>query len=110
MITKDDIIYVSGPMTGYENYNHNSFVEASHWLQETFGCMVHCPARSFMGRKDLPLKVYMRHDIHMILESTALVFLPGWENSKGAKEELTVGVAMLELPYYIYEDLKQNEN
>lgn len=100
MIPEKTIVYLAGPMTGYENFNHIAFVEAAQFLRDEMGLAVHNPAKSFGGRKDLSPETYLRHDIGMILTSAAVVFLPGWEYSKGATAEAYVAQA-LGLPRYL---------
>ncbi|MEI6871423.1 MAG: DUF4406 domain-containing protein [Verrucomicrobiota bacterium] len=90
MITKEDIVYIAGPMTGLEDFNHNAFVCAASDVWGEFGCAVHNPAKSFRSNKTLSRKTYMRHCINMIMESTAIYLLRGWEGSTGARLEKSI--------------------
>jgi hypothetical protein len=90
MIKTTDIVYISGPMTGLPGFNHQAFYDAEQLLLEDFVCIVHNPAKSFSGRTDLERKTYMRHDIHLLLESTVVVLLPGWQRSQGSLLEILV--------------------
>jgi hypothetical protein len=102
MIKPKTIIYLGGPMTGYEDFNHLAFVQAAEFLRDELDLAVHNPAKSFGSRKDLDHKQYMRHCVHMLLESQASVFLPGWEESRGATAEAYISQA-LGLPIYLLE-------
>lgn len=86
---KNDIkgtVYLSGPMTGIEDYNFPAFrAMADKWADK--GWVVKDPSRNFEGRVDLPYETYFREDIKILLECTALALLPGWEKSKGAIAE-----------------------
>jgi hypothetical protein len=99
MIPEKSIVYLAGPMTGIEEFNHTKFVEAAQVLRGGYDLAVHNPAKSFGGRKDLDYKAYMRHCVHMLLESQAAIFLPGWEDSNGATAEAYMAQA-LGLPRY----------
>lgn len=86
-------------MTGLEDFNHAAFVKAGVLLKDEFDLAVHNPAKSFGSRKDLDPKQYLRHCQHMISESVAIIFLPGWTYSKGCTEEAYMAQA-LGLPRY----------
>ena len=90
MITENDICYVAGPMSNYEDWNHAAFVKAGDFLHDDYGCAIHNPAKSFKSRKDLERKTYMRHCIHMLMEATCVYFLKGWTESKGAQLEYSI--------------------
>lgn len=94
MIPPKSIVYLGGPMTGYENFNHDAFVKAAALLRDELDLAVHNPAKSFGSRKDLDPKQYLRHCQHMISESTAIIFLPGWTYSKGCTEEAYMAQAL----------------
>ena len=102
MIEPKTIVYLGGPMTGYEDFNHVAFVNAGQFLRDEMDLAVHNPAKSFGSRKDLTKEQYMRHCYHMIMESKAVVFLPGWEESEGATAEAYMARA-LGLPLYLLE-------
>lgn len=93
-------IYIAGPMTGYPNFNYDSFNKAEEEWQAA-GWAVANPARHFDGAQDLPYEEYIREAILDLIESDAVVLLPGWYDSFGANTELVVARA-LSLPIYAH--------
>lgn len=100
MIRPNDIVYISGRMTGLEDWGQANFDAAEEFLRKKFGCIIHNPSRSFSRITNLPRHVYMRHDLHLILESTALFFLKGWESSVGAQWEYSIAKELNLRRYY----------
>lgn len=99
-------IYIAGPMTGLPAHNYPAFHEAANALTKK-GHVAFNPAGNFSGRLDLPTEVYMRLDIAMLLQVDAVLFLPGWLQSSGAKLEFDIAVA-LKLPrYYLIESIPE---
>ena len=96
-------IYISGPMTGYDEWNYPAFHEAAKQLREA-GHYVFNPAEAFGGATHLSYADYMRNDIHAILQVDAIAVLPGWENSKGAKLETAIA-EVLGLPILPYQEM-----
>lgn len=87
--------YIAGPMRGIERYNFPAFDHAADWLIAQ-GWDVINPASldraiGVSGYTDpLPegfMHGAMKRDFAAILTCDALVFLPGWEQSVGAKAE-----------------------
>lgn len=92
------VIYLSGPMTGYLNYNYDAFHEAAAILRRQ-GFIVLNPAEHHSGRQDLTRAEYMRGDFFDILGADGIAVLPGWEHSRGALMEILMG-ASLDLPIF----------
>ena len=86
-------IYVSGPMTGYEDHNFPAFHAASERFRET-GWRVDNPAENFGGRTDLPRAVYLRADLAMLARCDAIALLPGWQESRGATLEAVLAAEL----------------
>ena len=84
MITKDDVVYIAGPMTGLPELNYPAFNAMEKWLKEMYQCKVLNPARQPDG---LTYQEYMRRAYIDIDNATAVFFLHGWKNSRGAKNE-----------------------
>lgn len=100
-------VYLAGPMRGYVEYNYPAFKRAATLLRSR-GVVVHNPAENDaklsiedLNKYDNPLKMYLRQDLQDVLVSDAVVVLPGWEESLGARTEVTVAFAT-STPVYEY--------
>jgi len=90
-------VYIAGPMTGIPEYNFPAFhAAAAAWRAE--GWEVENPAEhdelhdGFNAKTDTakPHEHYMRRDLPLVCSCDAIALLPGWERSKGVKNELAV--------------------
>ena len=86
------ILYVAGPMTGLLEFNYPAFNAAADDLRAK-GHAVLNPADIETVRPQA-WDWYMRRAIAMVVQAEGLAMLPGWENSKGARLEHTIGVAL----------------
>lgn len=87
-ISAADHVYLSGPMSGLPELNAPAFHEAEERIQERYSCNVINPA--FTGHLmgfDRTHENYMEVSLALVRTSSAVVMLPGWENSPGAKAE-----------------------
>lgn len=102
--------YVAGPMRGYPEFNFPSFDSLALFMRRN-GWTVFNPAEhdrdiykditEWAGYADgdisacprFSLAMAMRWDLARITESHAIVLLPGWEQSSGARTELVVAEA-----------------
>lgn len=92
-------IYLAGPMTGLPRFNFDAFDHAAAVLRR-LGHEVISPAdmdREAGVNPDKPetgaaldFAEVMRKDLHCILDCDAVVMLPNWEQSNGARLERTV--------------------
>lgn len=91
-------VYLSGPMTGLPDFNYPAFNAVAAKLRG-LGYSVVNPAENFGGRGDHPAgrTAYMRVDIGHVLNVDAVVVLPGWQNSRGARLEVAVALE-IDLP------------
>ena len=93
-------IFISGPMTGYENFNYPAFNAAATKLRFA-GHHVENPAENPAPACGSWV-AYMELSLAQLVTCNAIVLLPGWEQSKGARLEYAVARAMglkqLELP------------
>lgn len=87
-------VYIAGPMTGRADWNIEAFAECERVLREAGAATVFNPAtrdsieryeRGEVSRKEL-----MGIDLLYLLQSTALVLLPGYASSPGARVEFLV--------------------
>lgn len=91
-------LYLAGPMRGIEHHNFPAFDGAAGKLRaiglEVFNPADHDREIGFdESTVDVPegtLQAMMRWDLARVMEVDAVVFLPGWERSKGACAERTV--------------------
>ena len=82
------ICYISGPMTGIPDLNYPAFFTAEENLQLHYSKILN-PARLQLDKnQENKWENWMRKAIVMMMEATHVVLLPGWENSKGATEEV----------------------
>jgi len=93
-------IYIAGPMTGLPDFNYPAFHKAKEIL-EAKGFIVRSPA-------DVPIQDsvedYMRIDIPLLCSCNCTLFLPGWENSKGANIERLISIAIGNQLYKMIDD------
>jgi len=101
-------MYLSGPMTGIEKYNHDLFHRVAHEFRSV-GFMVCSPGEFFDGDRTKERKEYMRESVKYLLEADTIVLLPGWEKSKGARLEAAIATE-LELSIMEYVERDEVEN
>lgn len=86
-----DHIYLSGPMTGRVDDNKPAFNAAAERLR-SMGFQVINPAAA---AEQPSWEEYMRADIgFLVTECYGLVYLPGWEESRGALTEVYIANAL----------------
>jgi hypothetical protein len=100
-------LYLSGPMTGVENFNHELFNKVAAEFRMV-GFEVCSPSEFFDGDTSREREEYMREAFKYLLEADTVVILPGWEQSKGARIEITVAQELgLNLVEYVEPDENQ---
>ncbi len=77
-------VYIAGPMTGYENFNRQSFNDASVRLH----IKKYTPLNPAVLPGGLTQGQYMDICFAMIRAADAIYLLKGYEESKGAMAEL----------------------
>ena len=87
-------IYISGPMTGYPEFNYPTFREAEERLQDKFEVV--SPAHIV---KQKHYKDYLREALRLLIMCDAIYMLKKWEQSTGASLEYKVALA-LEMKVY----------
>lgn len=98
-VIKRGIVYLAGPMTGYENFNYDTFHAVASALRAR-GVTVISPAEDETGvyasapaEEDVNSEVhaeYLRRGFAHVLRSDAVLLLPGWQRSHGTRYELDV--------------------
>lgn len=101
--------YLAGPMRGIEEFNFPAFHQAADTLRLQ-GWEIWSPAErdieedGFNPKTDAAKSMahYMTYDLPAVCESDAVIVLPGWEKSKGARLEVHVAqecdIPVLEYP------------
>lgn len=98
-------MYLSGPMTGIENYNHEFFNRVAAEFRMA-GFEVCTPSEFFDGDRTRERHEYMREAVKYLLEADTVVLLPGWEKSQGARLEAAIAQ---ELDLIIVEYVERDE-
>lgn len=107
--------YLSGPMSGLPDFNFPAFNDCAAKLRAD-GWHVFNPAENFDGRTDLARNVYMTADFKHLLsvaddpgfEVRAIIMLPGWSGSQGARVEVAMALEM-GLEMYFWQDGKPHK-
>lgn len=96
-VTREPAIYIAGPMRGYPEHNYPAFNRATE-LFRSRGWTVWSPVEigdeAFGDMTDVPGGEFLRLDIAVIAQCTAIALLPGWEASTGARCEAACGVSI----------------
>lgn len=91
---KGEYAYIAGPMTGRKDWNVEAFAECERVLREAGAATVFNPAtRDSIERYEcgeVSRKELMGIDLLHLLQSSALVLLPGYASSPGARVEFLV--------------------
>lgn len=85
-------VYISGPMSGLKDSNFPEFHIVASRLRD-MGYEVICPAENPPppeGYEGDHWLYYMRIDLAQVCTVDAIVMLPNWYGSKGAREEFHV--------------------
>ena len=78
-------IYISGPMSGNNNYL-NEFLQATQTIRSAGHIPVN-PAALETVYPDAEREEYLKFDLALLAECDAVYFLPGWRESRGANRE-----------------------
>lgn len=94
------IVYIAGPMTGYENQNVDAFITQRVKLMERGYTVIDPPQinMNFMGtpHPEVPIANApgLRADILALMLCNAICLLPGWEHSRGARLECAIAITL----------------
>jgi hypothetical protein len=98
------VVYVSGPMTGYVEFNYPAFEAAAVTLRAEGVVVVSPHEVNPADGVEREWAWYLRRDIAAMLGADAIVRLAGADASRGAALECHIGKA-LGMPVYEYDDL-----
>ena len=85
-------LYLSGPMSGWENYNYPLFHEVAAILREA-GYAVVNPAETPAPEGETPdWQWWMRRAITAMMTADAVAVLPAWGTSRGARTEVELAL------------------
>jgi len=82
-------VYISGPMTGFPDFNFPVFDAKEDLLWEC-GFIPVNPANNFNRSKTRERWEYLKQDLINLLQCDYILFLPGFERSAGALLEALV--------------------
>lgn len=96
-------VFISGPMSGYDQYNKPLFDLAEDYLK-ALGCAVFNPACLTCFDEGWDHESIMSVDITALRNCDVILHLPGWERSKGGFEEaLEAKELRLQEAYFEYD-------
>jgi hypothetical protein len=89
--------YLAGKMTGKPNFGYEDFAEAADNLRKA-GFDIASPHEIDYDevehpRGSLPYKVYIQNSLNLLFTCNAIILLPDWINSRGARIERDVAIA-----------------
>ena len=95
-ILRNKKVYISGPMTGIQDFNYPAFARMHDFLAQQ-GIQTLNPCHIANGDTSKPYDFYIRESLIMVAKAGAIVMLDGWQKSRGAKLEHHCAQAM-EIP------------
>ena len=85
-------IYIAGPMTGYKDWNFDSFKHTEDIL-DIYDFKVENPVNNGSDTS-LSWEWYLKKALTQMLTCDAVLLLKGWEKSKGARLEFNTATAV----------------
>lgn len=101
--SKDKTTYIAGPITGMKDLNFPAFFAMEEKLKDIGVENVLNPASNKKDPNTTSWKEFMVDAIDMVMRSEQVVFLEGWEKSKGARVEMELAIG-LGLPIFFERD------
>ena len=96
-------LYLSGPMTWFPDYNRPAFAAATALLRDA-GYHVVSPAEAPLAA-DASWQSYLKRDLKLMLDCTAIAYLEDWADSRGATLEIStaraLGMRVNPVQYYL---------
>ena len=85
---KNKATYIAGPITGIKDFNFPAFFAMEESLKNSGLETILNPASNKKDPNTTSWKEFMIDAIDMVMRSEQVVFLEGWEKSKGARVEM----------------------
>ena len=82
------LVFISGPMTGLDDFNRAAFYDAEEKLNNLDFEVINPASLAFIIPEYAPHQMFVDTTCALVKHCAAVVRLPGWENSKGAMMEL----------------------
>ncbi|QGJ94983.1 nucleoside deoxyribosyltransferase [Gordonia phage RedWattleHog] len=93
-------IYIAGPVSGHADYNRPAFEEAARVVREHgHAPVVPIDLEPVVPGQEKSWNYYMRLALRALLDTEAVLVLPGWMNSRGATIERSLALE-LDMPVY----------
>lgn len=86
------LVFIAGPMTGHPDWNRAAFYEAEEVLTSADIEAINPAGLAFIIPEYAPHEMFVDTTCAMVKHCAAVVRLPGWENSAGAKREMAAAV------------------
>lgn len=94
-------VYISGPMTGLPNYNRDAFAEAEKWCVKNGMSPFNPGWLAFEEDTAFTYEEILQIDLAALANCEAILMLPGYEKSNGAKVELEMATRLgLKVEYF----------
>jgi len=99
--------FLSGPMSGYPEYNFTEFDNACRILRAA-AITVLSPHEIDHGepiekRGSLPYETYMQAGLDLLDKCGGIIILPGWPQSTGARREISRAIELYMPVYFFHE-------
>jgi len=105
-------IYISGPITGHPiSQVRADFAAAANEIRKAGHEPVNpCLLQDILNPETTSWEQYMEAALGLLRASESIVFLPGWEKSKGARAEYYAAMSARQDIYYFISDIPAADN
>ena len=86
------LVFIAGPMTGFPDWNRAAFYEAEEVLTSADIESINPASLAFIIPEYAPHEMFVDTTCALVKHCQAVVRLPGWDTSKGAKQEMAAAV------------------
>ena len=88
-------VYISGPMTGYEDLNFPAFKNMEAVINNDFDFInvvnpINISVEVSEKKTDASYEDYLREDFRALIDCDAVLLLEGWKDSGGCQKEVAV--------------------